>query len=109
MELTSDQSRGIKAFIQEWSKNTKFELETSFGVGGVVDSNTFLQVAQRLRSKGFAKQGDRSGGAHQCGFGPGGGFVVLGRVVFNGGLVTVDANLLHFPIDCLCLYYRWCV
>jgi hypothetical protein len=53
MELTSDQSRGIKAFIQEWSKNTKFELETSFGVGGVVDSNTFLQVAQRLRSKGF--------------------------------------------------------
>jgi len=53
MELTSDQSRGIKAFIQDWSKNATFELETSFGAGGVVDSNTFLQIAQRLRTKGF--------------------------------------------------------
>jgi SAM-dependent methyltransferase len=30
-----------------------YELETGFGVNGVVDSNTFLQIAQRLRTKGF--------------------------------------------------------
>jgi hypothetical protein len=53
MDLTIDQSQGIKKFIQDWSKDKKFELETSFGVGGVVDSNTFLQIAQRLRTKGF--------------------------------------------------------
>ena len=53
MDLTIDQSRGIKRYIQDWLKDKKFELETSFGVGGVVDSNTFLQIAQRLRTKGF--------------------------------------------------------
>ena len=53
MELTSEQSSGIKRFIQDWSENTKFELETSFGIGGIVDSNTFLQIAQRLRTKSF--------------------------------------------------------
>lgn len=29
------------------------ELETTFGVKGMVDSSTFLQIAQRLRAKGF--------------------------------------------------------
>ena len=53
MDLTSDQHRRITAFIQDWSKDKTMELETSFGEKGIVDSNTFLQVAQRLRTKGF--------------------------------------------------------
>ena len=53
MDLTSDQLRRITAYLQDWSKDRKFELETSFGAGGVVESNTFLQIAKRLRAKGF--------------------------------------------------------
>jgi len=53
MDLTSDQHRRITAFIQDWSRDKTMELETTFGERGVVDSNTFLQVAQRLRAKGF--------------------------------------------------------
>jgi len=53
MDLTSDQSKDLTKFIQDWSNDSTFELETSFGVGGIVDSNTFLQIAQRLRTKGF--------------------------------------------------------
>ena len=53
MDLTSDQHRRITAFIQDWSKDKTMELETTFGERGVVDSNTFLQIAQRLRAKGF--------------------------------------------------------
>ena len=53
MDLTSDHHRRITAFIQDWSKDKTMELETTFGERGVVDSNTFLQVAQRLRAKGF--------------------------------------------------------
>ena len=53
MDLTSDQSKLINKFIQDWFKDKKLELETTFGVGGVIDSNTFLQIAQRLRNKGF--------------------------------------------------------
>lgn len=53
MDLTADQFERIKKFINDWSKDTKFELETTFGSGGIVDSNTFLQIAQRLRTKGF--------------------------------------------------------
>jgi SAM-dependent methyltransferase len=53
MDLTSDQSAHINKFVQDWYKDKKLELETTFGIGGVVDSSTFLQIAQRLRNKGF--------------------------------------------------------
>ena len=53
MDLTSDQSKLINKFIQDWVKDKKLELETTFGATGVVDSTTFLQIAQRLRNKGF--------------------------------------------------------
>ena len=53
MDLTSEQSKLINKFVQDWFKDKKLELETTFGVGGVVDSTTFLQIAQRLRNKGF--------------------------------------------------------
>ena len=53
MDLTADQFKLINKFIQDWVKDKKLELETTFGVGGVVDSTTFLQIAQRLRNKGF--------------------------------------------------------
>jgi mRNA (guanine-N7-)-methyltransferase len=53
MDLTSDQFKLVNKFIQDWFKDKKLELETTFGIGGVVDSNTFLQIAQRLRNKGF--------------------------------------------------------
>ena len=50
MDLTSEQSKLINKFVQDWFKDKKLELETTFGVGGVVDSTTFLQIAQRLRN-----------------------------------------------------------
>ena len=53
MDLTAEQHKGISTFIQDWSRDSKLEVETSFGLNGVVDSNTFLQIAQRLRTKGF--------------------------------------------------------
>ena len=53
MDLTSDQSKLINKFIQDWFKDKKLELETTFGASGVVDSSTFLYIAQRLRNKGF--------------------------------------------------------
>jgi hypothetical protein len=53
MDITSEQSKLLNKFIQDWSKDKKLELETTFGFGGVVDSTTFLQIAQRLRNKGF--------------------------------------------------------
>lgn len=53
MDLTKIQSEQLKRFIQDWTKDKRFELETTFGARGVVDSNMFLQIAQRLRTKGF--------------------------------------------------------
>jgi mRNA (guanine-N7-)-methyltransferase len=53
MDLTSDQFKLVTKFVQDWFKDKKLELETTFGIGGVVDSTTFLQIAQRLRNKGF--------------------------------------------------------
>jgi SAM-dependent methyltransferase len=52
MELTKVQSDLLKRVIQDWSKDQKFELETTFGGGGMA-SNIFLQIAKRLRTKGF--------------------------------------------------------
>lgn len=53
MDLTSAQSKAITTMVEEWSKDTKMELETTFGERGVVDSTTFLQIAQRIRTKGY--------------------------------------------------------
>ena len=59
MDLTKIQSEQLKGFIQEWMKDPRLELETTFTVSddrrvrGIVDSNTFRQIAQRLRTKGF--------------------------------------------------------
>lgn len=53
MDLTSDQFKVATKFVQDWFKDKKLELETTFGAGGVIDSTTFLQIAQRLRNKGF--------------------------------------------------------
>jgi len=53
MDISQDNFRLINKFVQDWSKDRKLELETTFGVGGVLDSTTFLQIAQRLRNKGF--------------------------------------------------------
>ena len=53
MELTKDQFANLQRLVHEWSLHETYELETGVGVGGVVDSNTFLQIAQRLRMKGF--------------------------------------------------------
>ena len=53
MDLTADQFNRIKKFVDNWTKDKKYELETTFGIGGVVNSNTFLQIAQRMRTKDF--------------------------------------------------------
>lgn len=53
MDLTADQTTRIKRFLQDWATDPRLELETTFGAKGVVDSTTFLQIAQRLRAKGF--------------------------------------------------------
>jgi hypothetical protein len=53
MDLTADQFNRIKTFIQQWVADPRLELETTFGAKGVVDSTTFLQIAQRLRAKGY--------------------------------------------------------
>ena len=53
MDLSLEQSKQLTAFVDDWSKDKKIELETSFGENYVVDSMTFLQIAQRIRTKGF--------------------------------------------------------
>ena len=53
MEITKDEHNSIKELLHHWVKNSKYELETTFGQRGVVDSNTFLHIAQRLRTKRF--------------------------------------------------------
>ena len=53
MELTKAQTKTIVELIELWSGNEQYELETTFGHKGVVDSNTFLQIAQHLRAKNF--------------------------------------------------------
>ncbi len=53
MDLYSTESKQISNLVLDWSKHPEQELEATFGVGGKVDSTTFLQIAQRLRIKGF--------------------------------------------------------
>ncbi len=53
MDLRSTESKQIIALLQEWVNYPEQELEATFGIGGQVDSTTFLQIAQRLRIKNF--------------------------------------------------------
>ena len=52
MELHSAEVNAIKKQLEEWINHSDYELECTFGTGSV-DSTTFFQVAQRLRSKGL--------------------------------------------------------
>jgi SAM-dependent methyltransferase len=53
MDLYSIETKQISNLVQDWSNRPEQELEATFGIGGQVDSTTFLQIAQRLRIKGF--------------------------------------------------------
>jgi hypothetical protein len=53
MDLYSAESKKIQTLVQDWLSHPEQELEATFGVGGVVDSTTFLNIAQRLRTKGY--------------------------------------------------------
>lgn len=53
MDLTRGQYDKLRDIVTAWLGNNSYELETTFGVGGVVNSNVFLQIAQRMRTKGF--------------------------------------------------------
>lgn len=55
MDLPAEEIQLLNKFISEWMMNSRFELETVFGVSGTVEANTFLSIAQRLKSKGFAQ------------------------------------------------------
>ncbi len=53
MDLQSIESKQVISLVQEWINYPEQELEATFGIGGQVDSTTFLQIAQRLRIKNF--------------------------------------------------------
>ena len=53
MELLSDEMKHVTALVEEWTKNPEAELEATFGLQGIVDVQTFLNVVARLRSKGL--------------------------------------------------------
>ena len=53
MELLSDEMKHVTALVEDWNKSTEAELEATFGLRGIVDVQTFLNVVARLRSKGF--------------------------------------------------------
>lgn len=53
MDLYSAESKKIQTLVQDWSSHPEQELEATFGAGGVVDATTFLNIAQRLRAKGY--------------------------------------------------------
>lgn len=53
MELYSSENNKIQSVIKEWLENPDRELESSFGENGVVESTTFMNIALRLRSKGY--------------------------------------------------------
>jgi predicted NAD-dependent protein-ADP-ribosyltransferase YbiA (DUF1768 family) len=54
MELFSAEAESIRKKVEEWIVHPEYELETTFGAKGEVDSVTFLAVAQRLRAKGYS-------------------------------------------------------
>uniref|UniRef100_A0A6C0K7V1 mRNA (guanine-N(7))-methyltransferase n=1 Tax=viral metagenome TaxID=1070528 RepID=A0A6C0K7V1_9ZZZZ len=60
MELSAAEFKTIQTQVNEWLTNPEHELETTFGETGQVDMTTFLNVAKRLRTKGYSSlpQGD---------------------------------------------------
>ena len=63
MELYSAEAESIKKRVQDWLSHPSYELEATFGkLGseGEVNATTFINVAQRLRAKGYRAlpQGD---------------------------------------------------
>ena len=60
MELSGAEFKTIQTQVNEWLTNPEHELETTFGQSGQVDMTTFLNVAKRLRTKGYSSlpQGD---------------------------------------------------
>jgi SAM-dependent methyltransferase len=53
MDLYAAESKKIQSLIQDWISHPEQELEATFGAGGAVDATTFLNIAQRLRAKGY--------------------------------------------------------
>lgn len=63
MELFSAEAESIKKRVEDWLSHPNYELEATFGKAGAngeVNATTFLEVAQRLRAKGYRAlpQGD---------------------------------------------------
>lgn len=62
MELLPTDAKTLRDMVtDQWFPHDERELESTFGVDGVVDSTRFLAVAQRLKSKGLReiRQPDR--------------------------------------------------
>lgn len=55
MELYPAEIESLETLIKDWVSHREYELEASFGVGGEVDATTFLNVAQRLKAKGYVE------------------------------------------------------
>jgi len=53
MELLSAEVAAMEKQVSEWIEHPEYELETTFGSTGQVDATTFLNVAKRLRAKGY--------------------------------------------------------
>ena len=53
MELLSAEVASMEKQVSEWIEHPEYELETTFGSSGQVDATTFLNVAKRLRAKGY--------------------------------------------------------
>ena len=53
MELHAAEAKQLAGLVHEWFIHPDYELESTFGVGGQVDSVTFTNIAQRLFAKGY--------------------------------------------------------
>ena len=53
MELLSAEVASMEKQVSEWIEHPEYELEATFGASGQVDATTFLNVAKRLRAKGY--------------------------------------------------------
>ena len=53
MELNSAEAKNLQKRIEDWLASPNQELEATFGADGKVDVTTFLNVAKRLRARGY--------------------------------------------------------
>jgi predicted NAD-dependent protein-ADP-ribosyltransferase YbiA (DUF1768 family) len=53
MELYPAEITRIRSIVDQWVANPAQELEATFGLDGSVSASTFLQIAQRLVTKGY--------------------------------------------------------